>query len=480
MNKENGTTSFIFMGDPQCSRISGRDSDYAGWEALLERALEEMRCDGSSSRDKPLLVLGGDIVNRGNRNREEEWTAFFEAQETAVSAAGISSGLLMATPVNGAEESAGIYANRFINTGNGPVGHEKEFFSFDYGCCHFLFLDSDYMGNSRRDAYKFIGAWIRSDLAVNRKPVVFAVMHHPAFTVGTSYEDDVRAAVMRENYMSLLYRYGVDFILCGHQHVYARTKPADDVGQVTQIMGVSGTKYFGASDKGSMAAISEYVSVATLFETDGETVNLRTIDRDGLVLDEYVQQARPMKKRKCATCEKFNECGGTGTFEKLEAEEKALKFGDPLKPANKEGIVVLADTKDADGVHKSNCVLFNDEELSGFGRIEVEYSVMRRGRLEFETKRGFRLSVILEKAGMTAEQTADKDAVLILTDSKGRQKMLPLNAVLNGMCFRAERNVVPAIIFTEEEEYRLAYGQQEAAQYNGRGWMRDVRQIEIR
>ena len=105
---------------------------------------------------------------------------------------------------------------------------------------------------------------------------------------------------------------------------------------------------------------------------------------------------------------------------------------------------------------------------------------MRRGRLEFETKRGFRLSVILEKAGMTAEQTADKDAVLILTDSKGRQKMLPLNAVLNGMCFRAERNVVPTIIFTEEEEYRLAYGQQEAAQYNGRGWMRDVRQIEIR
>ena len=454
------------MGDPQCSRLQGKGSSYSKWGALLARALEEAG-DTVGSRENPLLILGGDIVNRGNKNRQEEWSAFFEAQEEAVCTSGSTNELLMVTPVNGAEESIGVYTDKFINPGNGPVGHEKEFFSFDHGCCHFIVLNSDYMGNTGRDAYKYIGAWIRADLAVNRKPVVFAVMHHPAYTLGTSFEDDVRAAAIRDNYMKLLYRYGVDFILCGHQHAYARTAPTEEENHVTQIMGVSGGKHFDARDKSNMAVVSELVSVATLFETDGETISLRTIDRDGNVLDEYMQDVRPPKKRKCGTCDRFSECRGTGKFELLEAEEKARKLGDPLKPANEEGVSV-------------NGVCFSDKELENINTIDVEYSVMRKGSLEYETKRGFRIGELFEKTGITRKQIAER-SILVLTDSRGRQKMLPLGEVMNGRCFSGtSSDVVPAIIFAEEGKYRLAYGQQDAAQYNGRGWMWDVRQIEIR
>ena len=70
-----------------------------------------------------------------------------------------------------------------------------------------MFLDSAYMGNRHIDAYKYIGAWIRADLAMNQKPAVFAVMHHPVYTLGTSFEDDARAAAIRGNYLKLLYRY---------------------------------------------------------------------------------------------------------------------------------------------------------------------------------------------------------------------------------------------------------------------------------
>ena len=152
------------------------------------------------------------------------------------------------------------------------------------------------MGNRVKDAYKYIGAWIKADLTVNRQPVTFAVMHHPVYTVGTSFDDDVRAAAIRENYLKLLYRYGVDMILCGHQHVYARSeaKPDEMADQydITQIMGVSGTKYFDAKDKSSMACVRENTSVATLFETDGDTIKLKTIDQSGTVIDEYGQRAR--------------------------------------------------------------------------------------------------------------------------------------------------------------------------------------------
>ena len=249
-----------------------------------------------------------------------------------------------------------------------------------------------------------------------------------------------------------------------------------------QVMGVSGGKHFEAWDKSSMDAISENVSVATIFETDGEIIKLRTIDAGGRVFDEYVQQARLPKKRKCGTCDRFSECRGTGKFELLEAEESARMQGDPLKPANTDGISVIYRSKEPDSGAEKGSVYFSNEDLAGLEKVEIEYSVMRRGELRYETKRGFRLDDLLERAGeLPKEPEADQKstAALILTNSEGRQKILPLYEVMNGRRFGRPSEVVPAIITEEDGGYRIIYGQQNAAQHNGRGWMRDIRQIEI-
>jgi len=472
------TTKFIYMGDPQCSRIRGRDNDYSQWGQLLRRALVMQRQDVVESAGEEeaaagemLLVLGGDLVNQ--KDSHAAWDAFFDATE------GIAAPIKMATVVTGSEESTGRYEDRFFNPGNGPAGHEKEFFSFDCGCCHFMFLNSDYMGNRTEDAYKYIGAWIKADLAVNKQPVTFAVMHHPVYTVGTSFDDDVRAAAIRENYMKLLYRYGVDMILCGHQHVYARSDAKTDESagryEITQIMGVSGTKYFDAWDKSNMACVRENISVATLFETDGEEIRLKTIDQDGAVIDEYSQKTRPPKKRKCASCEHFSECRGTGLFEKLEAEQKVREGHDPLTPENKEGIRVMAH-------------VFSDDTLQGFEQIEVTYSVMRRGKRKNEIWRGFRLSQLLALAGVDTSSAAG--ATLLLTNSKGYQKALPLGQILAAWCYEdgadnvsnateSFKYAVPAIISRDGGTYRLITGQQAPEEYNGRNWMADIRQIDV-
>ena len=457
------------MGDPQCSRIRGRDNDYSQWGQLLRRALVMQRqTDNGTAEEETLLVLGGDLVNQ--KDSHAAWDAFFDATE------GIDAPIEMATVITGSEESAGVYEDRFFNPGNGPIGHEKEFFSFDFGCCHFIFLNSDYMGNRNKDAYKYIGAWIKADLAVNRQPVTFAVMHHPVYTVGTSFDDDVRASAIRENHMKLLYRYGVDMILCGHQHVYARSeaKPDEAAGryEITQIMGVSGTKYFDAWDKSNMACVRENISVATLFETDGDEIRLKTIDQNGAVIDEYSQKARAPKKRKCASCKHFSECRGTGRFEMFEAEQRVRAGHDPLKPENKEGIRV-------------GTRLFTDNTLQGLEQIEATYSVMRRGKRKHETWRGFRLGQLLEMAGIEAS-SAEGEA-LILTDSKGYQKALPLGQILVawryennvGNTTESVRNVVPSIISRDDGTYRLVTGQQAPDEYNGRNWMVDIRQIDV-
>ena len=74
--------------------------------------------------------------------------------------------------------------------------------------------------------------------------------------------------------------------------------------------------------------------------------------------------------------------------------------------------------------------------------------------------------------------------VLALTDGRGRQQFLPLDEVLEAWCYSSgakalPRYSVPALIVNEGGEYRLAFGQRSADQYNERSWMRGIRIIDI-
>jgi hypothetical protein len=319
------------------------------------------------------------------------------------------------------------------------------------------------MGNRRKEAVEFIQNWIREDLSSNTKPVVFAVMHHPLYTMGTAFDDDIRADAIRDNYLDLFHNYGVDIILCGHQHVYARSIEGAGSAGITQIMGVSGTKYFDAWDKRDMDVVREYVSVATLFETDGEKIKLKTIDKDGALLDEHMQRVRVAKEDAAARS--------------AASAEVAVPYEqrDPLRPFNEEGISISFSDEGEEEI------LFTDEELTHFEVTEVTYSVMRKGNLRYETKRGFRLQDLLTAAAVYAKRADTPRTILILTDSRGRQKVLPFNEVMKAWRYESEEewNSVPAIITKEEGSHRLIFGQQTIRHYNGRGWMQDVRQIQL-
>jgi hypothetical protein len=44
---------------------------------------------------------------------------------------------------------------------------------------------------------------------------------------------------------------------------------------------------------------------------------------------------------------------------------------------------------------------------------------------------------------------------------------------------KSVKYVVPTIISRDDGTYRLITGQQSANEYNGRGWMADIRQIDV-
>jgi 3',5'-cyclic AMP phosphodiesterase CpdA len=123
------------------------------------------------------------------------------------------------------------YYKNFTMPVNGESGglasKDAGFYSFDIGNAHFLSLDS-YGDNEGliSDTMSLQVKWIKADLAANKnKQWVIAYWHHPPYTMGTHDSDKENDLVkIRENFIKILERNGVDMIICGHSHTYERSK----------------------------------------------------------------------------------------------------------------------------------------------------------------------------------------------------------------------------------------------------------------
>jgi hypothetical protein len=114
--------------------------------------------------------------------------------------------------------------------GGVPSGSQA-FYSFDIGNVHFLSLDSYGKEDNVTRMSDTLGAqvqWIKKDLDAfknKKRGWVIAYWHHPPYTMGSHNSDKEGELVkIRENFIQVLERYGVDLILCGHSHVYERSK----------------------------------------------------------------------------------------------------------------------------------------------------------------------------------------------------------------------------------------------------------------
>ena len=124
------------------------------------------------------------------------------------------------------------YYSIFSNPANAQCGGvasgTEAYYSWDWGNIHFLSLDSygEENGGTTR-LYDTLGAqavWVKQDLAANSKPWVIAYWHHPPYTMGSHNSDTESELInMRNNFIRIMERSGVDLILCGHSHDYERS-----------------------------------------------------------------------------------------------------------------------------------------------------------------------------------------------------------------------------------------------------------------
>lgn len=286
--EDTGSLTFLFMGDAQ---FSSSITDYEAWGALLENAYENYD-------DAAFAVMGGDMVNNGQN--AAEWQAFLSEASPVFSRLP-----LLAAPGN--HESNDIVTgkptlmNKLLSMPkNGPAGFEEEFYSFDYGECHILCLNSNVFLNEQLNAgamtladFDRIKAWIASELGSSSAAWKIVVMHHPAYSVVS----DMAGAAVFANWVPLFEAAEVDLALYGHQHVYMRTKPMWQ-GQVnyaqgiTYLMGVSGSKYYPASQAGHMETLIENTSTYQAINIDDDTLTLKTFNAGGEALDGFSLSAR--------------------------------------------------------------------------------------------------------------------------------------------------------------------------------------------
>ncbi|MCK5564821.1 MAG: metallophosphoesterase [Planctomycetes bacterium] len=150
------------------------------------------------------------------------------------------------------------------------------YWSFDYGPVHVSVIDQYVPYEPGSAQY----TWLENDLASSNAEWKFLLMHEPAWS-GDSRSNEI---AMQNTFQPLCLAYGVDIVLAGHNHHYARAN-VDGVQHITTGGG-------GAPLDEITLSYPELVSSAETFQfceidIQDYTLNFISRDIDGSVIDSF-------------------------------------------------------------------------------------------------------------------------------------------------------------------------------------------------
>lgn len=279
--EKTGDFNFLYMGDIQYELMN---RDYAKWGQLADLAYKK----------NPLtafVIMGGDMVEN-NGALDEFGSVLTNGQSLFGSVS------MMPTPGNHETSvTPSTYKKIFSLPLNGTKETREEVYSFDYGNCHIVSLNSSLflperiadMGKTKWESImEDVHKWLEKDLANSAAKWKIVVMHHPPYPVA---EDDEIYGKIRNDWVPILEKNGVDLVFCGHQHVYMRTKP---INGITYIMARSGEKYSQYYQQGD--PIPDYV--AKLKEVNSfEVVSVKNNSLTVVAYDAKGQRIDTWKKK---------------------------------------------------------------------------------------------------------------------------------------------------------------------------------------
>ena len=210
------TTSFLYVGDVQ-DTIAGIANH------LLRGAFQH-------HPDAQFLVCGGDLTERPT-------DAYWEETFQGLDSIGQSMPVLTATGnhdylkglIYSLERRFSLVHSYFLDSMEGV----NQVFTLCYKDVQFFVLDSN-----REFFYLFTQrAWLKQQLKASRAKWKIVVIHHPLYSI----RDKNNNLIQRWMFDDLIREYGVDLVLQGHEHAYARMTAHDDklIIPVTPVYTVS-------------------------------------------------------------------------------------------------------------------------------------------------------------------------------------------------------------------------------------------------
>lgn len=237
------------------------------------------------------------------------------------------------------------YYQNFSMPTNGEAGgvpsNTQQYYSFDIGNIHFLSLDSYGMEEESLRMYDTLSPqvqWVKKDLDANKnKGWIVAFFHHPPYTMGSHNSDKESELIkIRENFIGILERYGVDLVLCGHSHSYERSKMMSDhygpmktfdsskhnisnssalyngnknsCPYVKNANDLKGTVYVVSGSAGQLTYVQDtyphkamfysdnHVGGAVMLEVEGNRLDMKWITSTGEVKDKFTMMKNVNKK----------------------------------------------------------------------------------------------------------------------------------------------------------------------------------------
>lgn len=196
---------FLFFDDTQ-------GSDAYDYEVVAKTFNQGLTTAPGAS----FIIQGGDLVN--NSNNIEQWQDLFGKQQDVW-----SNNTIMT--VSGNHDT---YNNTFYNhfNYNAPASGNQShgvYYSYDYQQAHYVMLNTNDIVDNQLNPTQV--AWLTSDIQqakANGAKWVIVTMHKGTQTVANHISDN-DVVGMRQQLQPLFDELGVDLVLQGHDHTYART-----------------------------------------------------------------------------------------------------------------------------------------------------------------------------------------------------------------------------------------------------------------
>ncbi len=271
--------TFIYFGDAQ-------NTVRSMWSRVIREA-------NQNAPRSAFMLHAGDLINRANR--DAEWGEWFGAGSWLNAMIPV-----VATPGNHeySDGLSGHWRPQFSFPLNGPPGLEETVYWFDYQGTRIISL------NSNEQTERQTG-WLESVLADPQRPKwTVATFHHPIYSAARERDNPE----LRHAWQPILEKYGVDLVLTGHDHAYARSglggpQNADGEGTVTSenvaegtrhqhsntvyVVSVSGPKMYSLQEKWDVSRVASGVQLFQIIHVSPQSIEYEARLATGELYDAF-------------------------------------------------------------------------------------------------------------------------------------------------------------------------------------------------